>query len=88
MTAYTYIYHLIADRILYLKIYFFKKEFINLSFQTATFLVGAHRFGFPFPKLQMFLELFWALHIHYSQCEKIILEIFVHLFIYEVTMTK
>ena len=86
MTA--YIYHLIADRILYLKIYFFKKEFTNLSFQTTTFLVGAPRFGVPFPKLQIFLETFWALHIHYSQYEKMILGIFVHLLIYEVTMTK
>ena len=34
-----------------------------------TFLVGAHRFGVPFPKLQTFSEIFWALHIDYSQCE-------------------
>ena len=31
---------------------FLKAEFINLSY-TATFLVGAHRFGVPFPKLRL-----------------------------------
>ena len=59
-----------------------------MSYYTATFLVGAHRFGVPFPKLQTFSEIFWALHINYSQYEKTILETFVYLFIYEVTTTK
>ena len=59
-----------------------------MSYYTATFLVGAHRFGVPFPKLQTFSEIFWALHIDYSQYEKAILGIFVYLFIYEVTTIK
>ena len=59
-----------------------------MSYYTATFLAGAHRFGVPFPKLQTFSEIFWALHIDYSQYEKTILRIFVYLFIYEVTTTK
>ena len=59
-----------------------------MSYYTATFLVGAHKFGVPFPKLKTFPEIFWALHIDYSQNEKTILGIFVHLFIYEVTMKK
>ena len=33
-------------------IMFLKAEFINLSY-TATFLVDAHRFGVPFPKLRV-----------------------------------
>ena len=59
-----------------------------MSCDTATFLAGAHRFGVPFPKLQTFSEIFWALHIDDSQYEETILEIFVYLFIYEVTTTK
>ena len=59
-----------------------------MSYHTATFLVGAHRFGVPFPKLQTFSEIFWALHIGYSQYEKKIRGIFVYLFIFEVTTTK
>ena len=59
-----------------------------MPYYTATFLVGAHRFGVPFPKLQTFSEIFWALHIDYSQYEKTILGIFVYLFTYEVTTTK
>ena len=35
-----------------------------------TFNRDAHRFGVPFPKLQTFSEIFWALHIDYSQYEK------------------
>ena len=54
----------------------------------TTFLVGAHRFGVPFPKLQAFSEIFWGLNIDHSQYEKKILGIFVYLFIYEVTTTK
>ena len=69
-------------------IFCFQNEFINLSYYTATFLVGAHRFGDPFPKLQTFSEIFWALLIDYSQYEKTILGIFVYLFIYEITTTK
>ena len=59
-----------------------------MPYYTATFLVGAHRLGVPFPKLQIFSEIFWALHIDYSQYEKRILGIFVYLFIHEVTITK
>ena len=59
-----------------------------MPYYTATLLVGAHRFAVPFPKLQTFSEIFWALHIGYSQYEKTILGIFVYLFIYEVTTTK
>ena len=59
-----------------------------MSYYTATFLVGAHRFGVPFPKLQTFSEIFWALHIDYSQYEKAILGIFIYLFTYEVITTK
>ena len=55
----------------------FQKEIINLSYSTVTFLVGAHRFGVPFPKLQTFFEVFWALHTYdyYSQYEKTMLRI-------------
>ena len=59
-----------------------------MSYYTATFLVGAHTFGVPFPKLQTFSEIFWALHIDYSQYEKAMLGIFIYFFIYEVTMAK
>ena len=59
-----------------------------MSYYTATFLVGAHRFGVPFPKLKTFSEIFWALHIDDGQYEKTILGIFVYLFVYEVTATK
>ena len=59
-----------------------------MSYYTATLFVGAHRFRVPFPKLQTFSEIFWALHIDYSQYEKTILGIFVYLFIYEVATTK
>ena len=59
-----------------------------MSYYTAMFLVGAHRFGVPFRKLQTFSEMFWGLHIDYIQYEKTILGIFVYLFIYEVTTTK
>ena len=59
-----------------------------MSYHTEIFLVGDHRFGVPFPKLQTFSKIFWALHIDFSQYEKTILEIFVYLFIYEVITTK
>ena len=58
---------------------------------SATFLVGAYRFGVPFPKLQTFSEIFWDLHSDYSQYSqygKTIPGIFVYLFIYEVTTKK
>ena len=61
---------------------------MNLPYYTVTFLVGAHRFGVSFPKIQTISKIFWALHIDYSQYEKTILGIFVYLFIYEVTTTK
>ena len=57
-----------------------------MSYYTATFLVGAHRFGVPLPKLQTFSEILWAQD--YSQYEKTILGIFVYFFIYEVPTTK
>ena len=59
-----------------------------MSYYTAKFLVRAHRFGVPFPKLQTFSQFFLALHIDYSQYEETILGIFVYLCIYEVTTTK
>ena len=59
-----------------------------MSRYAATFLVSTHRFEFPFPKLQTFSEIIWALHIDYSQYEKIIIAIFAYLFIYEFTTTK
>ena len=59
-----------------------------MPYYAATFLVGAHRFGVPFPKPQTFSEIFVALHIDYSQYEKTILGIFACLFIYKVTTTK
>ena len=43
----------------------------------ATFLVGAHGFGVPFLKLQTFSEMFWALHIDFSQYGKMMLGIFI-----------
>ena len=54
-----------------------------MSYYTATFSVGTHRFGDSFPKLQTFSEIFWAPH-----CEKKIPGIFVYLFIYKVTTTN
>ena len=60
----------------------------NFSYYAGTFLVGANRFGVPFPKLETFSKIFWALPIDYSLYEKAILEIFVYLFIYEVTTAK
>ena len=60
-----------------------------MSYYTATFLTGAHRFGVPFPKLQMFSEIFWALHIlTKAYTKKTILGIFVYIFIYEVTTAE
>ena len=60
-------------------IFCFKKEFINFSYYTAAFLVGAYKFGVSFSKLQTFSEIFWT-HIDYSQYEKTILGIFICLF--------
>ena len=79
--SWRHIYQLIAFKILYLTIYVVFKR-------SLSFLVDAHTFGVPSPKLQTFSEIFWALNIDYSQCEKTILGIFVYLFIYEVTTTK
>ena len=50
-----------------------------LSYDTRIFLVGAHRFGVPFPKLQIFSGIFRDLPIDYSLDEKEILETFVYL---------
>ena len=61
---------------------------LKSKFTQKTFLVGAHRFGVPFPKLQTISEIFWALHIDYNQYKKTILGIFVYLVIYEVITTK
>ena len=52
------------------------------------FLVAAYRFGVPFPKLKIFSVISWTLHVDYSQYEKTILGILVHLFFHEVTITK
>ena len=57
-------------------------------YYTGTFLVGSHRFGVSFPKLKTFSEIFWALLIDYSLNEKMILGIFVNLFIYKVTTIR
>ena len=65
----------------------FLKEVSNLSYYTATFLVGAHVFGVPFPKLQTFSGIFWVLPMDYNLYETI-LGIFVYLFISKVTTTK
>ena len=62
--------------------------FINLSYYTVTFLDGVHRSGVPFPKLKLFSEIFWALHINYSQYEKAILGVIVYLFIDEVSTAE
>ena len=35
-----------------------------MLYYTATILVGAHRFGDPFSKLQTFSEIFWAHCMH------------------------
>ena len=59
-----------------------------MSYYTAPFLVGAHRFRVPFPKLQIFSEIYWSLHIASSQYYKTIQRIFVYLFIYDVRTTK
>ena len=51
-------------------------EFINFLYYTWSFLVGAHGFVVPFPKLQTFSGIIWKLVI------------FVDLFICKVTTTK
>ena len=58
---------------LFNNIFCFGKEFINFSYYTGTFLVGAHLFWVPFPKLQTFSEKLWVLSIDYSLYEKTIL---------------
>ena len=73
-------------------IYFFKKVFINLSYYTGTFFVGAHGFGVPFSKLQTFSGIFWVLPIDCSLYEKTILGSFFFFFFFcilvKVTITK
>ena len=59
-----------------------------MSYYTGTFLVGAHWFGVPFPKLQAFSRILWVLSIEYSLYKKTILGIFVYLFISKVTTIK
>ena len=59
-----------------------------MSYYTGTFLVGAHWFGVPFPKLKTFSGIFWVLPIDYSLYENMIPGIFVYLFISRVTMIK
>ena len=58
-----------------------------MPYYAAIFLVGAHRFGVPSPKLHIFSEIFCPLNIDYTKY-KAILGIFVYLFIYEVKTTK
>ena len=64
------IYHLIAFKILYSMTTLFLKGVSQFVMLYSDILVGAHRFGVPFPKLQTFSEIFWALDIDYSQYEK------------------
>ena len=59
-----------------------------MSYYTGTFLVGAHCFGVPIPKLKIFSGIFWVLPIDCSLYEKAIIGIFVYLVIWEVTATK
>ena len=59
-----------------------------MSYYTGAFLVGAHRFWVPFPKLKTFSEIFWAIPIGYTPYAIMMLGIFVYLFIYKVKMTK
>ena len=63
-------------------------KFSNLTDYTGTFLVGAYRFGVPFPKLQMFSRIFWVLPIEYCLYERTAVGMFVYLFISKVTGTK
>ena len=60
----------------------------NLSYYTGTFRIGAHSFRVPLPKLRMFSGIFWALPTDYSRYEKMMLGIFVCLFISKFTTTK
>ena len=58
---------------MYLTIYFVFKRSLSICYiiyYTATFLVGAHRFGIPFPKLQTYPGIIWTLHFDYSQYKK------------------
>ena len=66
----------------------FEKEFVNLSYYIEIFLVGAHWFGVPVPKLRTFSWIFWVLPIDYSLYEKMKLSIFVYLLICKITSTK
>ena len=59
-----------------------------MSYYTGTFSVGAHGFEVPYPKLQTIFGIFWVLPVDYSLNEETILEMFVHLFIWEVTTAK
>ena len=59
----------------------FEKEFINLPCYAGTFLVVAHRFGVPSPKLQTFSGIFWVVPIDYSLYEKTIRGIFVSVYL-------
>ena len=62
--------------------FYFEKTFINLSYCAGTFLLGAHWFGVPFPKLQTFFEIFCILPIDYSLYKKTILAfLFIYLFV-------
>ena len=54
-------------------IFCFEKKFINFLYYTGIFLVGAHWFGVPFPKLQTFSGILWVIPIDYSVYEKTIL---------------
>ena len=59
-----------------------------MAYHTGTFLVGAHWFGVPFPKLITISGIFWVLLVDYSLYKKTIPQIFVYLFICEVATTK
>ena len=51
----------------------FLKEVYQFFYYTGIFLVGAHWFGVPFPKLQTFSGILWVIPIDYSVYEKTIL---------------
>ena len=63
---------------------------VEILIYNKKFLVSAHWFGFPFPKLGTFSGIFWVLPIDYSlyKRKKTIPRIFVYLFIYKVTTIK
>ena len=72
-----------AYKIMYLTMYFVFKKSLSICH-----IIQRHLY--PFPKLETFFEIFrvWALRIGFSQYEKVILGIFVYLFIYKLQRQK